>query len=122
MLINDPSGAGQIDVTGWDLADLNDTLTELRWAIDHDRQDRELTERELDALRELLGSDGGLLGWYTSDTLVYRAVMRLSTIVGEALFQINLPKALAALQAGRELTEAERAAYDEYVGGITVTI
>lgn len=121
MLINDPNGPGQIDVTGWDLADLDDTLTELRWAIDHDHQDRELTEREWDALSGLL-REPDALGWYTSDRPVREATQYLSEIVAEALFQTNLPKAMAALSEGRELTEAEQAAYDAYVGGIAEAV
>lgn len=120
-LINDPRGPGEIDVTGWELDRLAETLMTLRSDM-RDGADRPLSGDEEDAL--VGETPWGLLpgptvgGWWTSDALVEIATDRLSEVVEEARYQRDLPRALDAKAQGRTLTLPEQEAYDRYVADI----
>jgi hypothetical protein len=123
MEIYDPMTAEKIDVTGWDLDRMHETLVSLLWTINHDQADRELTPAEADAV-----TGAGYLpppngrGYWTLDEDVRETAARLSQIVDEAIYQRDLPAAMEALAAGQELTLRQRWAYDHYVGEVSESV
>jgi hypothetical protein len=114
MLINDPTADAQIDVTGWDL----DHLAELITTVRQDRlvgADRELTEDESEALGLTYAETGMPTVWTTEMHRVAEAADHWGQVIDEAIFQRDLPRAMAAHTEGRALNALEQAAWDTYL-------
>lgn len=118
--VNNPQAAGQVDTTGWDLDDLDDTLSNLYFDFLHGT-DRELTEVELEALtgpHGLRENDLRPRDWYLMDFDVSLAIVTMTAIVAEALCARDLPGAMLAKAADLPLTARQQMAYDAYVSGL----
>lgn len=117
MKIFDPRTTDLIDVTGWDLDRLRDTLAVLHFDALHG-SDRELDDEEIEDLAGEYGLGDDPLaepgGWHLHDDEVQEAIIRLWEIVTEAIYQRDLPGALGAKAAGRGLTDPQRAAWEVY--------
>jgi hypothetical protein len=113
MIVNDPSSDAQIDVTGWDLDYLNVIIGNLRWDL-LAGVERELTDDETEALSLTFADTGLSTVWGTEHRRVREAADYWGAIVDEAIFQRDLPKAMARKAAGGQLLPHEWLAYDRY--------
>lgn len=124
QLINDPRTDQVIDVTGWNLDDLDDILTDLHadQQLEGVLGDYELEPAQLDAIAGPYGIDLSQprpRGYYVFDADVREATDRYREIVEEAIFVRDRDAALAALAAGQPLTAAQGVAYDRYIQSIS---
>jgi hypothetical protein len=112
MLINDPARNAKIDVTGWDLDFLADEITK----VQQDAlvgSDRLLTLTEAVAILEPGTYPEYPL--YVDDPWVLAQADRWGEIIAEAIFQRDLPLAMAAKISGREMNIREQTAWETYL-------
>lgn len=115
LIIGNPTGPGEIDVTGWNLAALEDTLATLEADIMLGSA-RPLTEDEVEVLTDnVYGLRAEEWTRELDEEDVMAAVDRIRLIVNEAIYQRDLAEALRRKATGEPLSQAQADAYSVYI-------